>query len=459
MQIGAPDGRLTAAAGVEALRETDPVLGITAALDAGIGAVKERARGLSGGQLLISMASAQLAGEDFLVGLDRRRADVAGQLLEPVPTPASTTAAGIAKRFSDDQLHGIETAVAKINTTMVSLLPLVRRTTLLKTATIDGDATDIEVYGRSKQKAKHAYTGALTLRAHIGFWAEAGVPLAGELMGGTEDPRSNAVDILDRTIGALPAGVEKIRCRWDAGYFAADLAAACSERDIEFAIGVKRTATVMAAARGLPRYSWTPAVGMGDTEVAVIEDLPGTWPKNAGITCIARRTRVPVDRIPTGRARKRRIIDERQLALALEGRIDAVYGYSFILTNIDVSGEEKLAQTEWWYRHRTDIEELNRNANTWHRVASPALGQPWGEQCVDVGRAARLRDQFLDPGTDRHRLRQWPRPRSVARLRRELIRIPARLIRRAGAILLHMPPGPNLLATVLPALQKLSAPG
>ena len=49
--------------------------------------------------------------------------------------------------------------------------------------------------------------------------------------------------------------------------------------------------------------------------------------------------------------------------------------------------------------------------------------------------------------------------RNVARLRRELIRIPARLIRRAGAILLRMPPGPNLLATVLPALQKLPAPG
>ena len=362
VQIGAPDGRLTPAAGVETLREADRVLGITAALDAGIGAVRERARGLSGGQLLISMASAQLAGEDFLVGLDRRRADVADQLLEPVPTPASTTAAGIAEHFGPEQLVGIETAVAKINTTMVSLLPLVWRTTWLKTATIGGDATDIEVHGRSKQKAKHAYTGALTLRAHIGFWAEAGVPLVGELMGGTEDPRSNAVDILDRAIGALPAGVGKVRCRWDAGYFAAELAAACSERDIEFAIGVKHTATVMAAARGLPRYSWTPAVGMGDTEVAVIEYLPGTWPKNAGITCIARRTRIPVDRIPTGRARKRRTIDQRQLTLALEGHIDAVYGYSFILTNIDVSGEEKLAQTQWWYRHRTDIEELNRNA-------------------------------------------------------------------------------------------------
>ena len=215
VRIGAPDPRLTPAAGVEALREVDRVLGVTAALDGGIGAVKKRARGLTGGELLLAMASAQLAGEDFLVGLDRRRADTAGQELEPVPTPASTTAAGIAKRFGGAQLQGIEKGIGTVNTTMVSLLPLVRRTTLLKVATIDGDATDVEVYGRKKEKAKHAYTGALTVRSHIGFWAEAGIPVAAELMGGTEDPRSNAVDVLDRSIAALPAGVEKVQCRWD----------------------------------------------------------------------------------------------------------------------------------------------------------------------------------------------------------------------------------------------------
>lgn len=459
VRIGVPDAALTPAAGVEALREADRVLGITAALDAGIGPVKERARGLSGGQLLVSMASAQLAGEDFLVGLDRRRADTAGQQLEPVPTPASTTAAQIAKRFGAEHLAGIEASIGHINTTMVDHVPLVRRATLLKVATIDGDATDVEVYGRTKEKAAHAYTGALTLRPHIAYWAEAAVPLAGELMGGTEDPRSNAVDILDRAIGALPAGVEKIQCRWDAGYFAADLAAACVERGVDFAIGVKRTAKVMAAARGLGRYTWTPAVGMEDTEVAVIEYLPGPWPKDAGISCIARRTRIPAEKIPTARARKRRTIDKHQLALALEGRIDEVYGYSFILTNLDVSDEEKLAQAEWWYRHRTDIEELNKNAkhgtalrhlpSADHRVNSVWMwaGLPgcaissWIQEITGT-----------DHGNGRGR-------RTVARLRRELIRIPARLTRRAGVIVLRLPPGPNLLATVLPTLQKLPAPG
>ncbi|WP_164520515.1 IS1380 family transposase [Specibacter cremeus] len=459
VRIGAPDDRLTPAAGVEALREVDRVLGITAALDAGIGPVKDRARGLTGGELVLSMASAQLAGEDFLVGLDRRRADAAGQGLEPVPIPASTTAAGIARRFGDDQLRGIETAIGEINTAMVSLLPLVRRATLLKVATIDGDATDIEVYGRSKQKAAHAYTGALTLRSHIGFWAEAGLSLAAELMGGTEDPRSNAIDILDRSIAALPQGVEKIQCRWDAGYFAAELAAACIERGVDFAIGVKRTGKVMAAARGLGRYTWVPAVGMEDTELAAIDYLPGPWPKDAGITCLARRTRIPVDRIPTARARKRRTIDKNQLTLALEGRIDEVYGYSFILTNLDVSDEEKLAEVEFWYRHRTDIEELNRNAkhgtalrhlpSADHRVNSVWM---WAG-LLGCAISSWLQEiTGLDHGNGRGR-------RTVARLRRELIRVPARITRRAGEIQLRLPPGPQLLATVLPALQRLPAPG
>lgn len=159
VRIGASDHTLTPAAGVEAVREADRALGIAAALDAAIGPVKERNRGLSGGQLLLSMASAQLAGEDFLVGLDRRRADTAAARLEPVPTPASTTAAGIAKRFGTDQLAGIEAGIGQVNTTMVDLLTPVRRASLLKVATIDGDATDVEVYGRTKEKAEHAYTG------------------------------------------------------------------------------------------------------------------------------------------------------------------------------------------------------------------------------------------------------------------------------------------------------------
>ena len=139
---------------MEVVRELDRVLAITDSIDAQVGELKARRRGLSGGQLLLSMASAQLAGQDHLVGLDRRRADAAGEELEPVPTPASTTAAGIAKRFTGEHLRAVEAAVGVINTEWVCRLPAVRRGVLLHTATIDGDTTDVEVYGRSKQDGR-----------------------------------------------------------------------------------------------------------------------------------------------------------------------------------------------------------------------------------------------------------------------------------------------------------------
>jgi hypothetical protein len=44
---------------------------------------------------------------------------------------------------------------------------------------------------------------------------------------------------------------------------------------------------------------------MDDTELAVIDYLPGSWSTDK-VVCIARRTRIPADRIPTERARKRR---------------------------------------------------------------------------------------------------------------------------------------------------------
>ncbi|MGH3599448.1 MAG: hypothetical protein ACRDQH_04085, partial [Pseudonocardiaceae bacterium] len=59
-----------------------------------------RDRGFSGGELLVGMAAAQLAGEDFLVGLDRQRADETGQVLAAVAGLSSTTAAGLARRFT-----------------------------------------------------------------------------------------------------------------------------------------------------------------------------------------------------------------------------------------------------------------------------------------------------------------------------------------------------------------------
>ena len=85
-------------------------LGVIAALDAAVGHIKQRDRGFGAGELLTGIAAAQLAGEDFLTGLDRQRADAAGQQITPVPGLSSTTAAGLARRITPGQWQSVEPA-------------------------------------------------------------------------------------------------------------------------------------------------------------------------------------------------------------------------------------------------------------------------------------------------------------------------------------------------------------
>ena len=126
IQIGADDPSLTATGGMLAVTELCERLGLIAALDEAMGPVKQRRRGFTGGQVLAGMAAAQLAGEDFLVGLDRIRADAAGQLLVPVPGLATSTATGIARRFTQRHWRGAEAGLAAATARMPGLLPAER---------------------------------------------------------------------------------------------------------------------------------------------------------------------------------------------------------------------------------------------------------------------------------------------------------------------------------------------
>ena len=102
-------------------------LDVIGRLDAAIGPIKQRRRGHTGGQLLVGLAAAQLAGEDFLVGLDRQRADQAGQALVPVPDLAATTAAGLARRLSATQWAAVESGLGDVHAaalaTLAALVP------------------------------------------------------------------------------------------------------------------------------------------------------------------------------------------------------------------------------------------------------------------------------------------------------------------------------------------------
>src|SRR5699024_2201702 len=108
VRIGEPDEAETPNSGLLAVAEELARLRLVQAIDAAAGPIKDRARGFGLGELLVGLAAAQLAGEDFLIGLDRQRADPVGQQLTPVPGLASTTAAGLARRVTPEQWIAVE---------------------------------------------------------------------------------------------------------------------------------------------------------------------------------------------------------------------------------------------------------------------------------------------------------------------------------------------------------------
>ena len=244
MRIGAPDPSLTPVAGMAAVTELVERLEVISRLDAAIGPIKQRRRGHTAGQMLVGMAAAQLAGEDFLVGLDRQRADTAGQQLAPVPDLAATTAAGLARRLSPGQWHAVETGLGDVAAAALQLLPAERAAALCEQVTIDLDTTDVEVYGRRKRGVAFNHQGQRVGRPHVACWADTATVLAADLLAGNEDPRRDAPALLRRALAALPSAARagRIRLRADAGYFAGQLARAALFADIEFAIGARRIA-------------------------------------------------------------------------------------------------------------------------------------------------------------------------------------------------------------------------
>src|SRR5205809_3634442 len=356
--VGAPDVSLTPVSGVVAVAELVGRLGVAGALDDAVGSIKQRDRGLAAGQFLVAVAQAQMCGAQFWIGLDRRRADTAGEALSAVATPASTTAVQLADRFGPAEVAGVEEGIAEIVGRVVGLLPARRRAVLRAgTATIDLDGTDVECYGAKKDGIAYSYKGARAGRPHVATWAEAGLVAAADLLAGDEDPRPGAGGLIERSVATLrAAGVTaRPRVRGGVGYFAKDIAWAAVDNGCDFSLGITRNPAAWRAAAAIGDDAWTAAVGMKGAQVAVADYAPAGWPPDTA--CLVRRVRLPAGDISSDpRARRRRTIPKDQLALALHGLVEHVYAYSFIATNADVSRPAKAATAEAWHRMRTDIE-------------------------------------------------------------------------------------------------------
>jgi Transposase DDE domain group 1 len=465
VRIGLPDPSLTATSGVAAVAEFVEKLDVVATFDRGIGSIKKRARGATAGELLVGLAQSQMLGGDALVALDRQRADEAATELSAVPVVPATTAGSLARRFTPAQFAGLEAANAAVIDSAHRLLPEDRRAKLTGSITIDMDSTDVEVYGSRKQGVAYNYQGQRAGRPHLATWAEAGLTVAAELLTGNDDVRPRAAGMLARALSAIPDQVAAAlsesggvpRVRTDAGYFTGDLARAAVELGCDFAIAAKRNTAMWRAYASIDPDAWVDAVGMPGAEVAAVDYAPAGWPQDT--YTVVRRVRVDAEAISADpRSRRRRTIDPDQLALAIEGTATHAYAVSFIVTNIptydDPAEGETVRDVEAWFRRRTDIEDRIREAKLGAALrklpsGSAVVNTVWMWAALLAGNLSVLLQALT--GIDKHGRAH------AARLRHDLLCVPARLVRHGRTRTLRLPPGDQLLPTVLSRIRELDA--
>jgi hypothetical protein len=154
-----------------------------------------------------------------------------------------------------------------------------------------------------------------------------------------------------------------VAARADAGYFAGQSARAAHDAHIGFAIGAKRIAPLWRLLAGIAEEDWYDAIDMDNAQIAFAGYCPGWWPESTRL--LIRRVRLDPEQVSADpRSRRRRTLhpDQRALPFPELARADAIYAYSFILTNLDVTAPDEAAAAEHWYRHRTTVENIFRDS-------------------------------------------------------------------------------------------------
>jgi hypothetical protein len=448
--VRADDPSLTPYAGLAVSGELARRVGLAELIDAELALerrarpVKVRRRGLSAGELVVSLAECQLVGGSFFDHVEDVRADLAGAGLRAVAAaPSAGAALQNAKRFRRCHVQRVERAAARAGQRLDRALGRDPG----EAVTIDLDATQVTVYGQRKQGAGRSRHGSMSYAPHVATWAQRGRALTSELVGGNRERLSGAdcARIARRAIALLPAGHGPVTMRIDSAYYAAELLQALRKAGARFTVSAPRNQAMWKALAQIPESAWADARDMPGAQVAETTYTPAGW-RHEPLRLVVRRVPFSAQKIADGslNARRRKTIHPDQLALALEGQVASVFGYSFILTDVP---HQPAVWVEHFHRHRAQIEERLKDAKlgqalrhlpsgdahanrVWLTCALLALNlTAW---CCDLCPAAGASGKAPDDA---------PLRRAAQTLRRILFNIPARIVRTARRTILRLPQG------------------
>jgi hypothetical protein len=469
IEVRADDPSLTGHGGLAVIGDLESRLGLIAAIDGELARerrarpVKVRRRGASPGALVMALAECQLVGGAFFDHLADQRADTAGAALRAVSeVPSPPAALQNAKRFRRVHCQRVERAMAATGDRLDRQLGR----DPLEAVTVDLDATKIVVYGRCKEGAARCRTGEMSYAPHIAFWAQRGRPLCAELVSGNQEHLSGkeCAKIASRALGLLPDDHGPVTFRIDSAYYAIELLERLRREKTRFTVSVPRNQAMWKALAKIPDSAWLDALDMPGAQVAETTYRPGGW-KHEPLRLIIRRVPFTAEQIARLKGSRRlQTIHPEQLQMALDGQLESVYGYSFILTDIY---HHHTAWVEHFHRHRAQIEERIKDTKTGQALRHLPSGdinanRVWlTAAMLAVNLTAFCCDLSPAAAASGHAPEGTPVRRHANTLRRILFNIPARIIRTGRRLILRLPAGhphADTLQATLDAIWALPPP-
>ena len=329
VQIVASSQQMTAHAGLVLVRELAGALGVAELLDRVT--VKKRARGYSPAQQLLALCETLIAGGECLDDAALLRGDAAQERLRGHSVPDPTTLGRFLAGFTLGHLRQLDRALDEL---FARVHPLLER----ETVTLDLDATLVEHHGPvgSRQGTRGTYTGKIAWHPLLCFVGETGEWLHGKLRNGHAAASTGAARFLTECLDRVPVGV-RLYLRADEGFWGQDFFAELERREITYAVGAPRIASVKTRIAAIPATDWQPSSYRAGSEVASFEWQPKTWKQQ-------RRFVVRRDPIESG----------EQLRLD-----EGDYHYYVLVSN---DRERSADELERWHRAKANVENRIKEA-------------------------------------------------------------------------------------------------
>jgi hypothetical protein len=249
---------ITAYGGAELLRETARAVGLDRSVAQWVH-VKERERGLSEAQFVVSMSESIALGARCLDDLAVARSDHAQRELRGYAVPAPQTAGTWLRRFTLGHIRQLDKALESVHQRAFRAMGL-------SELTLDFDST--YVYSRStrRQGVDRTYKRAYALHPMLCFEATTGVAVHARLRRGRSGPSTGIDTFVRETLRCVPAGVA-LRSRLDSGFYSAKLFDQLDRASVTFLCSVPLIPAITGPCAAIGDEYWQPCLN-DDGEVA-----------------------------------------------------------------------------------------------------------------------------------------------------------------------------------------------